>query len=74
MAQTRIKLNKLGTHIRKHREFLSLTREGLADKSGVNYNTIVKLESGGNINPTIKTLLSLCTVFKLTVDQLLRGQ
>jgi DNA-binding XRE family transcriptional regulator len=74
MAQKKINLSKLGTHIRAHRTNLDLTREALAKKTTVNYNTIVKLESGGNINPTIKTLLALCKVFDRTVDELLRGQ
>lgn len=74
MSQKTFSLQKLGINIRKHRAALRLTREALAEKTKVNYNTIVKLESGANTNPTIKTLLGLCKLFEITVDDLVRGQ
>lgn len=42
--------------------------QGLADFSGVHYNTICKLVSGSNVNPTIRTLISLANAFNKTIS------
>ena len=64
-------LEKLAARIKKQRLALELSREELAEAAGVNYNTIIKLESGANVNPTIGTLIGIAGVFKLKIDGML---
>lgn len=63
-------VNKLSSNIRKLRAQHELTREELAKRAKVNYNTIIKIESGANKNPTIKTLLGISSVFKVSIEEL----
>ena len=64
-------VSKIAGNIRKLRKKFDLTREELAKQAKVNYNTIIKLESGANKNPTVKTLIGLSSVFKVCVDDLI---
>jgi transcriptional regulator with XRE-family HTH domain len=64
-------VNKLSTNIKSRRKALKLSREEMAKKAGVNYNTIIKLESGANKNPTIKTLLGIAKIFSVSIEELL---
>ena len=64
-------LAKLSIRVKKLREQAGLSREMLAKQAKVNYNTIIKIESGANKNPTIKTLISLAQVFKKSIEDFL---
>jgi DNA-binding XRE family transcriptional regulator len=64
-------INKIAGNIKKSRSELGLTRDELSKKAKVNYNTIIKLESGANKNPTVKTLLGIAGVFNTTVEALI---
>lgn len=61
----------LSENIKKFRKKHSLSQEQLAQKAGVTYSTLIKLESGLNKNPTLETLTKLTTVFKITIDELI---
>jgi len=61
----------LADNIKKHRLRLKLSQEELARKAEMTYSTLIKLESGANDNPTIKTLVKIADVFKITVDELI---
>lgn len=61
----------LSKKIRDAREEKNLTREQLAKKAGVNYNTIIKLESGANTNPTAKTLIGLSKILGVGIEYIL---
>jgi transcriptional regulator with XRE-family HTH domain len=63
--------NKIATNIKKLRVSMELSREELAKKAKVNYNTIIKLESGANKNPTVNTLIGISKVFNVPVQDLL---
>ena len=60
-------LSKLANTLKKHRLDMDLSRDELAKQAKVNYNTIIKLESGANKNPTISTLIGLAKVFDVRV-------
>lgn len=70
-TQKKYQLSKLAGTIRKLRGQEDMTRDELAKKAKVNYNTIIKLESGANKNPTVKTLIGLAGVFKTRVEDLI---
>ncbi|MBU2528638.1 helix-turn-helix transcriptional regulator [bacterium] len=47
-----------------------LTQKELARKSGVSYNTIIKIERGGITNPKIETIVKLAKALKISLDKL----
>jgi transcriptional regulator with XRE-family HTH domain len=61
----------LADNIKKFRKQLNLSQEELARKAGITYSTLIKLESGVNKNPTVKTLQQLAGALGVSIDQLL---
>ena len=46
------------------------SQEKLAVESGISYNTIIKLEAGGIINPRMDTLMKLSDALGVSIDKL----
>jgi transcriptional regulator with XRE-family HTH domain len=63
----------LADNIKKFRKRLNLSQEELARKAGITYSTLIKLESGVNKNPTVKTLQQLAGALEVSLDQLVEG-
>lgn len=74
MSSKKISYNlaTFGANLKKRRLDADLSRHELAERAGVNYNTIIKLETGANKNPTIQTLIGLAKVFKVKVEELIK--
>ena len=64
----------LADNIKKHRKKLGLTQEALARKAEVSYNTIIKLESKGIIDPRMETLKKLASALNVSIDKLVKTQ
>jgi transcriptional regulator with XRE-family HTH domain len=62
----------LAQNIKKLRKQRKLSQEELAKKAGVTYSTLIKLESGVNKNPTIKTIQQISAALEVTLDELTR--
>jgi transcriptional regulator with XRE-family HTH domain len=62
----------LADNIKKLRKQRKLSQEELAQKAGVTYSTLIKLESGVNKNPTIKTIQQIAAALEVTLDELTR--
>ena len=62
----------LAQNIKKLRKQRKLSQEELAKKAGVTYSTLIKLESGANKNPTIKTLQQIASALTVTLDELMK--
>jgi transcriptional regulator with XRE-family HTH domain len=62
----------LAENIKKLRKQRKLSQEELAKKSGVTYSTLIKLESGVNKNPTIRTIQQIAAALEVTLDELTR--
>ncbi len=60
----------LSSNIKKLRKKHHLSQEQLAQKAGITYSTLIKIESGNNKNPTLETLTKLANVFKIKIDEL----
>lgn len=71
MKTPKYNLSKLAAKVKSMRAKVDMTREELSRKAKVNYNTIIKLESGANKNPTVKTLIGIANVFKCRVEDIL---
>jgi len=60
----------LSSNIKELRKEHHLSQEQLAQKAGITYSTLIKIESGLNKNPTLETLTKLANVFKIKIDEL----
>ncbi len=72
ISQMSIKeLSAISKNIRKQRKKLKLSQGKLFNLAGVAYNTVVKIESGENPNPTIETLFKIANALNVSVEELL---
>ncbi len=61
----------LSENIKKYRQKKGLSQDKLAKLADVTHTTLVKLESGANDNPTVKTLKKIADVLEVTIDKIL---
>jgi len=61
----------LANNIKKLREAKGLSQEKLARLADVANNTLIKMESGENKNPTLDTLKKIAKAFGVSVDDLI---
>lgn len=60
----------LSDNIKKNRKKKGLSQDKLAKLADVTHTTLVKIESGVNNNPTIKTLKKIADALEVTLDEL----
>jgi transcriptional regulator with XRE-family HTH domain len=60
----------LSENIKKHRQKKGLSQDKLAKMANVTHTTLVKLESGANDNPTVKTLKKIAEALCVSLDEL----
>ena len=46
------------------------SQQKLADKAGVSYNTVTKIEQGAATMPTIQTMIKIADAFGISLDAL----
>ena len=64
--------NIIGTNIRGLRLKKGISQDRLSKLTDLSLNSIVKIESGKNKNPTIMTLTKIAGSFKVSLDELVR--
>jgi len=62
----------LAENIKTFRKQRGLSQEELAREADVTYSTLIKLESGSNKNPTVKTLQQIAQALGVTLDDLMK--
>ena len=62
----------IADNIKKYRNKLGVSQDRLSKLADVTYNTIIKIESGANINPTIGTLSKIAKALNVGVDDLIK--
>ena len=62
----------IADNVRKARKKASLSQDKLAREADVAYNTVVKIESGENKNPTIETLRNIAKALSVSVEDLIK--
>lgn len=62
----------IADNIKKYRNKLGVSQDRLSKLADVTYNTIIKIESGVNKNPTIETLAKIAKALSVGVDDLLK--
>ena len=63
----------LDKNIKRLREARGLSQEKLARLADVANNTLIKMESGENKNPTLETLRKVAKALDVSVDDLING-
>lgn len=66
------KLSTIAKNIRRYRKKLGLSQDRLSKLAGVAYNTIVKIESGENSNPTFETLTKIAKALDIDINELIK--
>ena len=64
--------NNIGENIRKHRNKLGLSQENFAQKSGVKYTTLTKIESGVIKTPSVVIVSKIAKALGVSIEDLLR--
>jgi len=64
--------SKIADNIKKYRNKLGISQDRLSKLADVTYNTIIKIESGANTNPTIETLQKIAKALNVGVDDLIK--
>ena len=64
--------SKIADNMKKYRSKLGISQDRLSKLADVTYNTIIKIESGANINQTIDTLKKIAKALEVSVDELLK--
>ena len=62
----------LSENIKAIRQKKGLSQDKLAKLADVTHTTLVKIESGANDNPTIKTLKKISDALEVTLDDLMK--
>lgn len=62
----------LAQNIKQKRKELSLSQDKLSKLANVAYNTVVKIESGENPNPTIETLRKIAKALDIEISDLIK--
>ena len=62
----------LSNNIKRLRETKGLSQEKLARLADVANNTLIKMESGENKNPTLETLKKVAKALEISVDDLIK--
>jgi len=62
----------IADNIKKYRQKMGISQDRLSKIADVTYNTIIKIESGANKNPTIETLAKIAKALNVSVDDLIK--
>jgi len=66
------KLPVIAKNIRQRRKEKDFSQDKLSKLAGVAYNTIVKIESGENPNPTIETLTKIAKALNIDISDIIK--
>lgn len=61
----------LAARVKEFRKKKGWSQQKLAEKTGLSFNTITKIEQGIGDSPNLKTLLKLADVFGIGLDNLI---
>ena len=62
----------IGESVKRFRKKLGISQDKLSKLADVSHNTIIKIESGGIKNPTIKTAQKIAKALGISVDDLIK--
>lgn len=66
------KLSTISKNIRRYRKEKGFSQDRLSKEAEIAYNTVVKIESGENPNPTIDTLERIAKSLGIPIEKLFK--
>ena len=60
----------IAKRLKELRKKAGWSQQKLAEKAGLSYNTITKIEQGVATKPTIQTMIKIADAFKISIDEL----
>jgi len=60
----------IAKRLKELRKKAGWSQQKLAEKAGLSYNTITKIEQGAATKPTIQTMIKMADAFKISIDEL----
>ena len=63
----------IGNNVKKFRNKLGLTQEDLAQKAGVKYTTLSKIESGVVKKPTVYIIAKIAKALEVSIEELIKS-
>ena len=63
----------IAKRIKELRKKAGWSQQKLAEKAGLSYNAITKIEQGVAKQPTIQTMIKIANAFKVKIDELVGG-
>lgn len=60
----------LAKRLKELRKKTGWSQQKLAEKAGLSYNTITKIEQGAATMPTIQTMIKIADAFGISLDEL----
>jgi len=64
--------SKIGEKIKKLRQQKKMSQDRLSKKADLALNTIVKIETGENSNPTLETLQKIAKALDVPLEKLIK--
>ncbi|OGZ95375.1 MAG: hypothetical protein A3I44_03160 [Candidatus Sungbacteria bacterium RIFCSPLOWO2_02_FULL_51_17] len=64
--------NNIGENIKKRRTKLGLSQEDFAQKSGVKYTTLTKIESGVIKTPSVLMVEKIAKILGVSIEELIK--
>ena len=64
--------SSIGENIKKRRAKLGLSQEDFAQKSGVKYTTLTKIESGVIKTPSVVIMAKIAKVLNVNIEELIK--
>lgn len=64
--------NKIANNFKKLRSQKGYSQERVARLADLSLNTVIRIESGVNKNPTIETLTKLANALEVNIDDLIK--
>ncbi len=65
-------MNNIGENIKKCRTKLGLSQEDFAQKSGVKYTTLTKIESGVIKTPSVVIMAKIAKALDVNIEELIK--
>ncbi|MBU0580553.1 MAG: helix-turn-helix transcriptional regulator [Candidatus Omnitrophica bacterium] len=60
----------IANRLKELRKRCGWSQQKLAEKAGLSYNTITKIEQGAATKPTIQTMIKIADAFQISIDEL----
>ncbi len=60
----------IAKRLKELRKKAGWSQQKLAEKSGLSYNTITKIEQGAATMPTIQTIIKIADALEISIDEL----